>query len=104
MVKLDGPEKPLNSVASVTDDGKTAYLKLVNPEDKPASVTVNLAPEWKLRTAVMKLVDPGSLDASNTLAKQPVAVRPGLIGIEGNTATFTLPAMSAGAVTFTRGK
>jgi hypothetical protein len=104
VVKLDGPEQPLNAIASVTDDGRTLYLKLVNPGKQATAVTVNLAPGWTPGTAVMNVVAPGSVEARNTLAQRPVAVGPGVVGVQGNTATFTLPALSAGAVTFTRAK
>ena len=67
-------------------------------------MTVNLAPGWTPGTAAMQAVAPGSVESRNALAQRPLAVGLGVVGLQGNTATFTLPALSAGAVTFIRSK
>ena len=102
LVKLDGPQKPLNVVASTTDDRSTLYLKLVNPEPKTVGVTLSVAADWPLGNATMSLLNPGSVEARNTLAAQPVKVEPGAVTVDHDRATFTMPGLSACALTFKR--
>ena len=103
VVRLDGPQKPLNVVASTTDDGGTLYLKLVNPEPKTVGVTLTVVPGWPVGKATMDLVNPGSAEARNTLAAQPVKVETATVTASSNGIKFTMPALSAGVVTVTKG-
>ena len=65
------------------------------------TVELKLADSFAPVSASLKVVAPGSLEARNSLEK-PDAVRPepGEVKLSGQTARFTLPALSAGAATF----
>ena len=96
---LDGETKGLNCAASQSEDGKTAYLKAVNPTDKPIAVALKVEGAAPAK-ATMQIVAPGSLQARNTLEK-PDAVKAaeGKVTLEGGVARFEMPAYSAAVVT-----
>ena len=96
---LDGPEQPLNSVATLSEDGKTLYLKSVNPTKQ--AVTIGLTTSAAFAKAQSELLvvsgrenDRNSLDEPTELAPkpQPVAREAGVIH-------FTMPPLSAGVLT-----
>jgi alpha-L-arabinofuranosidase len=73
-IALDGPTEPLNAVASRSEDGKTLYVKAVNPAAEAVRVQLtlnNVAPG----KASLQLVAPGDLAARNTLEARDT-VRP----------------------------
>jgi alpha-N-arabinofuranosidase len=99
-VKLEGPEQPLNSVATLSEDGKTLYLKSVNPTKQ--AVTVKLAVPAAFARGKSELLvvsgresDRNSLEEPMKLAPkaQPVEVR------EAGIVLFTMPALSAAVLT-----
>ncbi len=96
---LDGETKGLNCAASQSEDGKTAYLKAVNPTDKPVTVALKVEGAAPAKAA-MQVVAPGALKARNTLEK-PDAVKAaeGKVTLEGGVARFEMPAYSAAVVT-----
>jgi len=95
-IEVSGEAGPLNIVAGKTDDGKTLYVKAVNPGQEPVSVELSLPPGFGIGSSELKVVAPGSLDARNTL-ENPAAVQPvsGRCETEGQVVRFTLPALSA---------
>ena len=99
-IEMTGNTEALNTVATKSQDGKTLYVKCVNPGQVAARVALNLTGEIAARTARMQLVAPGSLEARNSL-QRPRAVRaePGRVDFAGGTMRFTLPAFSAAVVT-----
>lgn len=90
----------LNLVATATEDGRAIYLKAVNPEKTAAEVTVQIGGTTLIERASMLLVNPGDIEAHNTLAEPDrVKAVPGEVTAEGGVVRFTLPALSVGAVT-----
>lgn len=99
-IEMAGDTEALNTVATKSQDGKTVYIKCVNPKEATAHVALNLANEFAAKTARMQFVAPGSLKARNTLATpRGVRVEPGRVDFDNGTMRFTLPALSATVVT-----
>jgi alpha-N-arabinofuranosidase len=96
-----GPETDkLNSVATKSKDGRTLYIKSVNPNTQAVDVSLTLTEGSIPVTATMELVAPGSLNARNTLERpQAVRAEPGDVRIQGNMLHLTLPPLSAAVVT-----
>jgi len=99
-IEMAGDTEALNTVATKSQDGKTVYIKYVNPGQVAAQVSLNLADEFAAKTARMQFVAPGSLEARNSL-QRPRTVRsePGRIDLDRGTMRFILPALSAAVVT-----
>lgn len=99
-IELTGGSDKLNAVATKSQDGRTLYVKCVNPHPAAARVSLTLPEGLKVAEATMQIVAPGSLQSRNTLAK-PDAVRaePGEVKMEAATASFDLPPLSAAVVT-----
>ncbi|MEI7902350.1 MAG: family 16 glycoside hydrolase [bacterium] len=99
-VRLEGPEQPLNSVATLSEDGKNLYLKTVNPTKQAVTVSLSVPGAFAKGKAELLVVDGlendrNSLDEPAKLAPKarPVSVsEPGVL-------RFTLPALSAGVLT-----
>ena len=90
----------INTVATKSVDGKTLYVKCVNPGKVPADVTLTLAGGPAPTKATMEVVAPGSLDARNSLDNpKAVRVESGQVRLDSGKAVFTLPALSAVVVT-----
>jgi len=99
-IEMAGDTEAMNAVATKSQDGKTLYVKCVNPKEAVANVTVNLAEDFAAKTARMQFVAPGSLKARNTLARpRTVHAEPGRVDFDHGTMRFTLPALSAAVVT-----
>jgi alpha-N-arabinofuranosidase len=96
-IGLEGDVKGLNVVATKSADGKTCYVKAVNPIDGVCRVALNV-PDAK--SVSMQLITTNSLSDRNTL-ENPNAISPkeGTARLEGKTIYFDLPAYSAGVVT-----
>lgn len=94
----EGKPGRLDTVATRSADGKTLYLKAVNPADEPCRVALRLA-RGTIRTASMQVVAPGELAARNSLdAPQRVRPQPGAVEQQGQTVRFVLPPFSCAAV------
>ena len=99
-IEMTGETEALNTVATKSEDGKTVYVKCVNPSPSPANVTLNLTEEFTAKTARMQLVAPGALEARNTLQRpRTVRAEPGQIRFDQGAMRLTLPALSAAVVT-----
>jgi len=99
-IALDGNSEGLNSIATKSRDGRTLYLKCVNPEQSAAEVSLCLAAGRIPKAAALELVAPGSLAARNTLDRpRAIQAEPGLVHMEKGAMRFKLPALSAGVVT-----
>ncbi len=97
-IALEGEPGPLDAVATRSDDGKTLYLKAVNPVDEPCRVTLRLA-GGTIHAASVQLVAPGELAARNSLdAPNRVRPEPAAVEREGQTLRFVLPPLSCAAV------
>ena len=99
---VSGDVKELSVSASRADDNGIVNVKVVNPTDKPYSLT--LAPDWStIATADYDYIAPGSLDAANDMEhKQAVKRQRKVLKPKGNTVTFTVDPLSAGVVTLSR--
>jgi alpha-N-arabinofuranosidase len=99
-VALEGPERPLNAVATLSADARRLFVKVVNPTEHPVTLKLEVKPAFTVRQATVTLVAPGSLEARNTLAK-PDNVRPlpGTATCSGQIVSCTLPPLSAGVLT-----
>lgn len=94
----EGKPGRLDTLATRSADGKTLYLKAVNPADEPCRVALRLA-RGTIRTASMQVVAPGELSARNSLdAPQRVRPEPGAVEQQGQTVRFVLPPLSCAAV------
>jgi alpha-N-arabinofuranosidase len=97
-IALDGDAKKLNVVATKSEDGKTFYLKAVNPTNEPCNVALNI--DAAVTNASMKLVTANGLRDRNTLENpNAITAKDGVAKLDGNTIRFELPAYSAGVVT-----
>ncbi|UCG57677.1 MAG: hypothetical protein JSU70_22780, partial [Phycisphaerales bacterium] len=101
-IAIEGDTDTLNTVATKSQDGRTLYVKCVNPGQSPVAVSLTLADGRAAKTAAMQLVAPGSLQARNTLGQpQSVRAEPAPVRLEDGVMQFTLPALSAAVVTIT---
>ncbi|MBN1817827.1 MAG: DUF1080 domain-containing protein [Sedimentisphaerales bacterium] len=99
-ILIEGDTEPLNIVATKSQDGRTLYVKCVNPKSSHAEVSIRLSDKHHPAFAGMELVAPGSLEARNTLQRPgAVCVEPATVRIKDGILQFTLPALSAGALT-----
>lgn len=99
-IALEGHVGQLNMVATRSEDGKTVYVKVVNPAKDAVALDVRLHAGFAPTEATLLMVAPGRLDARNTLDK------PGAVHVEHGDATIasgrvqcTLPGLSAGVLT-----
>jgi len=99
LLAVDGPDRPLNFVATRSADMKTVFLKAVNPTGTPVEAVIRLDGDLAPKTATMKLVAPGGETVKNSL-DQPdnIKVVAGTATVENGTVKFTMPARSLGVV------
>ncbi len=57
-VKLAGPARPLNAVATASADGKVLYFKVVNPHNRAIAARVTVAAGFPVAAAKMLVVAP----------------------------------------------
>ncbi|MBN2477202.1 MAG: DUF1080 domain-containing protein [Pirellulales bacterium] len=97
-IALEGQTDTLNAVATKSADGKTLFVKVVNPSDVAVPVILKLAGP-SADKATIQVVAPGTLDARNTLeARDAVQPKSRTVQQEGSTLRFTMPAISCGIV------
>jgi len=101
-VRTEGGDGGLNIVSTLTDDARTLYLRVVNPDDVERTVEVEIDASFVPESAFMHYVAPGSLYARNTLdSPSDVCVQAKVVGFKGQVLRFKVPALSAGVVTVT---
>ncbi len=95
-IGFEGDNKGLNIAATKSENGKTVYLKAVNPGGKTIEVNLSVDKNYRIKKASLKIVAPGTLTAANTLEK-PNSIRPedGKVEINGQEVKFTLPSYTA---------
>src|SRR5262249_37775117 len=99
LLKTDGPDTPLNVVATRSEDQRTIYLKVVNPEKSPVETRIMLDGAFTPAAASMQLVAPGSETIKNTLDRpELINPEPAAVQVNGKTLQFTLPPLSVGVV------
>jgi alpha-N-arabinofuranosidase len=90
----------LNTVATKSADGKTLYVKCVNPGKSAIEVSLSVTEGPAPTKATMEIVSPGSLEAKNSLSNpKAVQVESANVRLDSGKVSFTLPALSAGVVT-----
>lgn len=100
---VEGDLGGLSAVATKSADGKTVYVKAVNPTDKAATLTVQIKGDFQPGKVSMRIIAPDSLSARNSL-EEPDAVRPaaGSASRDGRKIRIELPRWSAGVATVGR--
>jgi alpha-N-arabinofuranosidase len=97
LLVLEGDTGPLNINATKGDD---LTLKVVNPSANAVPVELNVKPGFTIGHAEFVLVNPGSLEARNSLANpNQVHSAPAAVEIVGPAVRFTMPPLSAGVIT-----
>jgi len=99
LLAVDGPDHPLNFVATCSADKQTVFLKAVNPTIAAVEATVRFDGDLTPKTAAMQLVAPGGETVKNTL-EQPdnIKVMAATATVEDRTVKFTMPPLSVGVV------
>jgi len=99
LLAVDGPDRPLNFVATRSEDKQTVFLKVVNPTDTAVATAVRLDGDLMPKTATMQMVAPGGEIVKNSL-KEPGNIRviAATATVENQTVKFTMPPLSAGVV------
>jgi alpha-N-arabinofuranosidase len=102
LLAVDGPDRPLNFVATRSADRQTVFLKAVNPTGATVEAAVRLDGDLIPKVATMHLIAPGSETVRNSL-EQPdkIKVVPTAATVEDRTVKFTMPPLSAGVVRVT---
>ena len=102
LLAVDGPDRPLNFVATRSDDKQTVFLKAVNPTTATVETVIRFDGDLAPKTATIQLIAPGGETVKNTL-EQPdnIKVVPTVVAIENRAVKFTMPPLSAGVVRIT---
>jgi alpha-N-arabinofuranosidase len=99
VLKLTGPERPLDVVASKSADDRTLFFKTVNTADQAFEVEVRVGDGFKPATAELQVIAPGSLTVRNSL-DEPNRITPiaGPVTVAGQTLRFSVPPHAACAL------
>jgi alpha-L-arabinofuranosidase len=102
LLTVDGPDRPLNFVATRSDDKQTVFLKAVNPTTATVETVVRFDGDLAPKTATMQLIVPGGETVKNTLEHPDnIKVVPAVVAIENRTVKFTMPPLSVCVVRVT---
>jgi alpha-N-arabinofuranosidase len=100
VVAMEGLAHPLNAIATKSADGKTVFIKVVNPSSQTVSAIWQIAADSLVVNAKVSVVAPGDLSARNALtAPHRVRPRSAKTRHDGQTVQITLPPFSAAVVT-----
>ena len=103
LLRTDGPEKPLNFVATMSGEKNAVILKIVNPEKEEAEAVVTLDGSFVPSSAQMQVIAPGSETVKNSInAPDRIKAEAGEAKIDGQSVKFTMPALSAAVVRLSR--
>jgi alpha-N-arabinofuranosidase len=99
LLAVDGPNRPLNFVATRSADKQTVFLKAVNPTTNAVQAVVTIDGPMQPKTAAMQLIAPGGETVKNSLENPDnITVIPASVALDGRTVNFTMPPLSAAAV------
>ena len=102
LLSVDGPDRPLNFVATRSADKQTVYLKAVNPTSTAVQAIVRFDGDIMPRTATLQLVAPGGETVKNTLEEPDnIKVVAATAFVEDRTVKITMPPLSVGVVRVT---
>ncbi len=100
LVETEADDDYLNVNSVLSEDHKTLYVRLVNPDETARSVELEVDNTFVVESAYMDYVSPGDLYARNTLEEtDAVRVQSKLVGQDSQTIRFNMPGYSAGIVT-----
>ncbi len=97
-VMLEGPERPLNVVATLSEDKRSLFLKAVNPTTQAVEVELDLKAGFAPRSAALRVVSGAESDRNSLREPRKLAPRDGEVTLEGVKARFTMPPLSAGVL------
>ena len=98
LLELSGDQKGLNCTPTKSDDGKTVYIKAVNPTDTERSVKITFH-DFVAKKADFKLIEAEGLNDRNTLEEPgKISPKPGKISVRDGAILFTLPPYTVGVV------
>jgi alpha-N-arabinofuranosidase len=103
LLAVDGPDRPLNFVATRSVDKQIVFLKAVNTASDAIEAAIRLDGDMIPKAVTMQLVAPGGETVKNTF-DQPDSIKvvPATAIIENRTVKFTMPPLSAGVVKVTQ--
>lgn len=103
LLAVDGPDHPLNFVATRSADRQTVFLKAVNPGMNAIEAAIRFDGDLTPGNATMQIIAPGGETVKNSL-DQPdnIKVVPASATVENRTVKFTMPPFSAGVVRMTQ--
>jgi len=102
LLAVDGPDRPLNFVATRSADKQTVFLKAANPTTTAVEAAVRLDGDLMPKTATMQLVAPGGETVKNSLDEPDnIKVVAATTTVENRTVKFTMPPLSVGVVRVT---
>jgi alpha-N-arabinofuranosidase len=102
-IAMHGRTKPLNIVATRSQDGRRVFLKCVNPGGAAVPVTVRLAGFSSAPRACLREVTPGGTVLRNMLGDPDrVRVAPGAVEVRNGAICFTMPGLSVAVLTLER--
>ncbi len=95
-------DKDLNIVSTLSEDGNTAILKIVNPVEENKSIIINIPDAIKFEKPTLTLVAPDSLNQRNTM-ENPESIIPlaGKVKVSNQKVTFEIPPYSCGIIRIT---
>ena len=103
LLAVDGPDRPLNFVATRSADNQAVFLKAVNPAGEAVEAAIRIDGDMVPRNATMQMIAPGGESAKNSLEEPDnIKVVPASATIENSTVKFTMPPFSAGVVKLAR--
>jgi alpha-N-arabinofuranosidase len=97
-VQLDGPERPLNTIATLSEDGGTLHLKTVNPTRQAVDVEVNVKGGFVPRDASLRVASAAESDRNSLSEPRKLAPKAAEVKLDGPHARFTMPPLSAGVL------
>ncbi len=101
-IELTGPDDNLNVLATRSQDGKTVYLHIVNPDNTERALSFGLEKPFVPASAEFKYVAPGGLNARNTLEdREAIQIQTKAASLNGQQLRLSVPGYSAGVITIT---
>ncbi|MHC4928026.1 MAG: alpha-L-arabinofuranosidase C-terminal domain-containing protein, partial [Planctomycetota bacterium] len=100
LVETTGGSVDLNVASTVSEDGTTLNIHIVNPDSTDRTVEFEIDSSFVPETANMHYVAPGSLSAENSMAQPNIVQQEAMaIGINGQKLNFIMPGYSVGVIT-----
>ncbi|MBN2064536.1 MAG: DUF1080 domain-containing protein [Sedimentisphaerales bacterium] len=102
-LEMTGGDADINSVATLSADGQTLYIKMVNADPEAKSLAFTVDSSFVPGKCFMEYVASDDIYAANSLAdKNLIQVQAKVLGADDQTIRFIAPAYSAGVITVKR--